>query len=1460
MNLFHPRHKFMRKLALLLVLTMVNMMVLPYVSTEASAAEKPKLERQYTYSYVGTSNIYKLLNLEEGYTVKWRISNEAKGYASFSKKDSMLTTKTVAVEGSSSEVKVYASKKAKSLLNKSYLVSASVYDSKGKLIKVASDWVKFAQDAAEVTINNFPVSKTMSVGDSFDFNRTLTPKKSVNKTYWTVMDENEKLLLDTKSGLTSSKAKMTSKGVFTPLEAGTYLIGANVYRSKNATVLRASAELVKIIVTAPAPGPSPTPIPSPTPTPTPSVTPYYPPVTTAPTPIPESISITVDQYSAGQVYEVTSDTITLTGKIETNTGVKESKVSYYSSSNEEVRTIAMEGTNPFTISSLPLDIGTNYINISASATNGTSATVDLVIQRASTEITFGENVIAFDPSTEEGISEISQIFLSIEDYWLDDKGTPEDTDDEYLLVLTEDSPLLVHIRNGVYEEGDIIYIPKCEFFPSGLSLIYRSHDDAYPADRPFDASLYEMLHTQIPSLLDLINDEICYNSAEIDINDPFAFMLFPEGTDLYLEDEEGENEQLLVDTDIYSNFRFLAGNEPVQGKGFQFQNLSKLIIPTADFSDINDGSIKFKFSDVILYDKDGKKETENDQVKLGGEMGLKEIKPTLGLEWHPTITDPLPKQFISKISYKEVRNLKVEFGAEFASLEDIVKDYQKRLNGFKNENSFAGITLQGVNMDSTIVLGAVGINLAGVQVANIRTIQSASILVPFNPTLIIFLCIDLKGNLSTQVTFELENTAYVEKGVNIQKDGFVGRYGSCASNMGSRNYTFGNRNINIYDVYAKSKYERNLLPVSKLKISAEGTASVSASVGAAIGVMIAGVIPAYVKGSIGPKATATLKGKLTLSSDAPPELEGEASLNLQLLAKVVADIRLKAKTFLGNPGFEGHYDIAEYIFLEYNLSTTALTGKVYASDNDRDNSNNPILPGAKLTLTRKNASPGSNSYYFETTTGADGSYRIGNIAAGNYILEVSMDGFKTYRDEDFEIKSTGNEKSIYLDSAVQTSGLSGIITEADTDTIASNNLPLAGIPVKLTKLGSSMSPLTTVTDENGKYSFTNLPRGLYEIYVSDDTHIAVTSEILIQSDGATVYNIALEAISNSYLGSGIASGTIHNALNGRGVEAGLSLYVYRGYNTSGGAFVSQTSTGAEGKYSLELAAGNYTVYVIDERTEAGTRYHSGSFNIKVLGNTTIGNQNGEVTPILAVDEIRIVLAWGETPYDLDSHITGPADGASRFHVYYSNQNYYEAGILMCNLDVDDTSSYGPETITIYKQSDGIYRYAIHDYSNRNSSSSMALANSGAYVRVYIESSHGSEVRSYYVPHLEGTVWNVFEYDSVTGTFTDLNTMEYIYTPSNVATQDSNRSMMASRMVQEPELKDYEKEAQNQNEEADTSSEGDVDNTLAPVDNSDITGATDASNPSSCNDLNSSETDEGNSPTDYEVPIDYDTAA
>lgn len=136
-----------------------------------------------------------------------------------------------------------------------------------------------------------------------------------------------------------------------------------------------------------------------------------------------------------------------------------------------------------------------------------------------------------------------------------------------------------------------------------------------------------------------------------------------------------------------------------------------------------------------------------------------------------------------------------------------------------------------------------------------------------------------------------------------------------------------------------------------------------------------------------------------------------------------------------------------------------------------------------------------------------------------------------------------------------------------------------------------------------------------------------------------------------------------------------------------------------------------------------------------------------LSPVMKnLDGMRIVLNWGKSPSDLDSHLSFPDN-----HIFFSQKNGNKA-----NLDVDDTDSYGPETITIDKKKFGeVYHYFVHDYSNKQDLNATALSASNAKVFVYVGQ---SLVKTYYVPtNKKGNVWNLFKINE-NGEIEDINTI------------------------------------------------------------------------------------------------------
>jgi hypothetical protein len=370
------------------------------------------------------------------------------------------------------------------------------------------------------------------------------------------------------------------------------------------------------------------------------------------------------------------------------------------------------------------------------------------------------------------------------------------------------------------------------------------------------------------------------------------------------------------------------------------------------------------------------------------------------------------------------------------------------------------------------------------------------------------------------------------------------------------------------------------------------------------------------------------------------------------------------------------------------------------------------------------------------------SFQVPSGADRHFLVELlDGDGTVLYRGE---ATASLLGSPVHLDitlAPVAQGSLSGIVGDAVS------GQPLSGVSVEVLLQGSIVA--TGTTGEDGSYLISVSSGSGYTLRYLLDGYLTVTYEgVVVQAVGTTTLEAVLQ-IDNSHSGAGNVSGRVINALTLSGVN-GLTINLRSGINATSGSIVASTSTSSfesgAGSYEFNgIPGGNYTGEVV------GTGYITGYFTILCVGGATTPNQNTNVTPVLPSGETRIVLTWGATPSDLDSHLTGPTSGGTRFHVYYGDTTYTEAGTIYAELDADDTSSFGPETTTIHVQIPGVYRFSVHNWSGGGS---LVLANSGAQVKVYRSS---GLVATFNVPLGQaGTVWTVFEID--VNTITPINTM------------------------------------------------------------------------------------------------------
>ncbi len=233
--------------------------------------------------------------------------------------------------------------------------------------------------------------------------------------------------------------------------------------------------------------------------------------------------------------------------------------------------------------------------------------------------------------------------------------------------------------------------------------------------------------------------------------------------------------------------------------------------------------------------------------------------------------------------------------------------------------------------------------------------------------------------------------------------------------------------------------------------------------------------------------------------------------------------------------------------------------------------------------------------------------------------------------------------------------------------------------------------------------------------------------------------------------SGI-SGSVIDALNGDLLSA-IQVILYKDENGIPGDVIADTTTDNKGIFLFtDLEEGSYIIAV------DLPGYIDNNRQISLVQDEILPHQDMVFSPVLEEDEIRIILTWGDTPADLEAHLTAPGQAGCRYHAYYWNKN-----IPMASLNLDDQNSYGPETITITEKITGTYRFYVHNFSSLNGNTTN-LARSGAEVKVYFKD---RDPAVFTVPNGYGNVWHVFDLDGTSGEIIPVRNMSNQSEPGRI---------------------------------------------------------------------------------------------
>jgi len=125
--------------------------------------------------------------------------------------------------------------------------------------------------------------------------------------------------------------------------------------------------------------------------------------------------------------------------------------------------------------------------------------------------------------------------------------------------------------------------------------------------------------------------------------------------------------------------------------------------------------------------------------------------------------------------------------------------------------------------------------------------------------------------------------------------------------------------------------------------------------------------------------------------------------------------------------------------------------------------------------------------------------------------------------------------------------------------------------------------------------------------------------------------------------------------------------------------------------ALSDSNGNFSIRAMENAESLLTARTAYSISNTVRQFTGTSDVNMSECFVLGeTDALTATLTWGENPRDLDTHVYGP----NGYHVYFSHKT--EGNTF---LDVDDTSSFGPEVYTALRFSEaGTYHYAVYHYA------------------------------------------------------------------------------------------------------------------------------------------------------------------
>jgi uncharacterized protein YfaP (DUF2135 family) len=363
---------------------------------------------------------------------------------------------------------------------------------------------------------------------------------------------------------------------------------------------------------------------------------------------------------------------------------------------------------------------------------------------------------------------------------------------------------------------------------------------------------------------------------------------------------------------------------------------------------------------------------------------------------------------------------------------------------------------------------------------------------------------------------------------------------------------------------------------------------------------------------------------------------------------------------------------------------------------------------------------------YQGTTGADGRAALADtsgrtcVPAGGVAVQASAD---RYQDKSVSVL-VPDSGAVEVPIALDCTPVSGTIVDT-----TGGGVP--GVVVMLRDANQAVlldengKPFLATTAADGSFAFSCVRHGFVQVWTLADPS-QVNHTMVIGPPGWTNVTIIIQqATCGNLVGQVIDADT-------QGPISGAEVTESNG---------QRMPTDGSGGFRFECVrpAGPDTVYATDPGYQTG--YAQGIV-------PTAGDSAPviiKLTPVTTV-AFQIRLTWGATPYDLDSHLSGPDQAGGRFHCYFDDM----APVSYVSLDQDVKTGYGPETITIERTPPGAggqfvagdYHYWVHDYTGPT------FIDSDATVAISAVDGQGAltQIASYDVTAAAGYQTNATPYD------------------------------------------------------------------------------------------------------------------